>query len=233
MTRARVPLATSATPVVSRGTPAVGPNASLLAGDLASAIRKLKVEHEGEIEVGGQIGVANTGARVRINDPVVVDSNNDGTPDTGRYGRPDPNADIRFQVDQDNPTILAERAFHTTSDFPALLSAAANKMLLAAYAPAQPTYRTLFLRRDFRDFKPHRHLRVGDFPNLTPLSENGEIQAGTMSESQELVTLTTFARRIRVTRPMLVNDDLGAFTDFASMIGRRVAERVLARAFSH
>lgn len=39
--------------VVSRGTPAVGPNASLLAGDLASAIRKLKVEHEGEIEVGG------------------------------------------------------------------------------------------------------------------------------------------------------------------------------------
>ncbi|MBW8271302.1 HK97 family phage prohead protease, partial [Caldovatus sp. SYSU G05006] len=31
-----------------------------------------------------------------------------------------------------NPTLLAERAFHTSSDFPALLSAAANKMLLAA-----------------------------------------------------------------------------------------------------
>ncbi|MFL1464386.1 terminase, partial [Roseococcus sp. DSY-14] len=60
-----------------------------------------------------------------------------------------------------NPTLLAERAFHTTSDFPALLSAAANKMLLAAYQPAQPTYRQIFLRRDFRDFKPHRHLRVG------------------------------------------------------------------------
>ncbi len=119
---------------------------------------------------------------------------------------------------------LAERAFQTTSDFPLLLSAAANKMLLAAYAPANPTYRQFFLRRDFRDFKPHRHLRVGDFPNLVPLSESGEIQAGTMSESQELVALTTFARRIRVTRPMLVNDDLGAFTDFAAMIGRRVAD---------
>jgi hypothetical protein len=119
---------------------------------------------------------------------------------------------------------LAERAFQTTSDFPLLLSAAANKMLLAAYAPANPTYRQIFLRRDFRDFKPHRHLRVGDFPNLVPLSESGEIQAGTMSESQELVALTTFARRIRVTRPMLVNDDLGAFTDFAAMIGRRVAD---------
>lgn len=131
-----------------------------------------------------------------------------------------------------NTTLLAERAFHTTSDFPALLSAAANKMLLAAYQPAQPTYRTIFLRRDFRDFKPHRHLRIGDFPVLTPLSENGEIQAGTMSESQELVSLVTFARRIRVTRQMLVNDDLGAFTDFASMIGRRVADFENATAYA-
>ena len=131
-----------------------------------------------------------------------------------------------------NPTLLAERAFHTTSDFPALLSAAANKMLLAAYQPAQPTYRQVFLRRDFRDFKPHRHLRIGDFPTLLPLAENGEIQVGTMSESQEIVLLQTFARRLRVTRPMLVNDDLGAFTDFASMIGRRVAEFENATAYT-
>jgi len=130
-----------------------------------------------------------------------------------------------------NPTLLAERAFHTTSDFPLLLSAAANKMLLAAYQPAQPTYRQIFLRRDFRDFKPHRHLRVGDFPTLLPLLENGEIQAGTMSESQEIVLLQTFARRIRVTRPMLVNDDLGAFTDFAAAIGRRVADFENATAY--
>ena len=131
-----------------------------------------------------------------------------------------------------DPVRLAERAFHTTSDFPALLSAAANKMLLAAYAPAAPTYRQLFLRRDFRDFKPHRHLRIGDFPVLQPLLENGEIQAGTMSESQEIVLLQTFARRIRVTRQMLVNDDLGAFTDFAAMIGRRVADFENATAYA-
>ncbi|WP_027285534.1 prohead protease/major capsid protein fusion protein [Rubritepida flocculans] len=131
-----------------------------------------------------------------------------------------------------NPTLLAERAFHTSSDFPALLSAAANKMLLAAYVPAQPTYRQIFLRRDFRDFKPHRHLRIGDFPTLLPLAENGEIQVGTMSESQEIVLLQTFARRLRVTRPMLVNDDLGAFTDFAAAIGRRVAEFENATAYN-
>lgn len=131
-----------------------------------------------------------------------------------------------------DPARLAERAFHTSSDFPLLLAASANKMLQAAYQPAQPTYRQIFLRRDFRDFKPHRHLRVGDFPNLLAVAESGEVQAGTISESQELVSLLTFARRIRVTRQMLVNDDLGAFTDFAAMIGRRVADFENATAYA-
>lgn len=127
--------------------------------------------------------------------------------------------------------MLAERAFHTTSDFPLLLSAAANKMLLAAFRLATPSYRQIFMRRDFRDFKPHLHLRVGDFPTLLPLLESGEIQAGTLSESRETVLLRTFGRRLRVTRQMLVNDDLGAFTDFASMIGRRVADFENATAY--
>jgi hypothetical protein len=131
-----------------------------------------------------------------------------------------------------NTALLAERAFHTSADFPLLLSAAANKMLLAAYQPAEPSYRQIFLRRDFRDFKPHRHLRLGDFPTLLPLAENGEIQVGTMSESQEIALLQTFARRIRVTRQMLVNDDLGAFTDFAAAIGRRVADFENATAYA-
>ena len=39
--------------VVSRGTPSVGPNATLVTGDLATAIGKLKAERDGEIEVAG------------------------------------------------------------------------------------------------------------------------------------------------------------------------------------
>ncbi|MFM6849897.1 MAG: hypothetical protein ACKOVB_12445, partial [Terrabacter sp.] len=58
----------------------------------------------GELEVGGTSGVAGTGTRVRINDPAV------GTTGTGRYGRA-ASPDDRFQVDQDNPTILAETGF--------------------------------------------------------------------------------------------------------------------------
>jgi dihydrofolate reductase len=39
--------------VVSRVLPAVGPNARLIQGDLAGAIRALKAERDGEIEVAG------------------------------------------------------------------------------------------------------------------------------------------------------------------------------------
>lgn len=130
-----------------------------------------------------------------------------------------------------DPLVIAERALTTAADFPALLAAAANKMLLAGYRIAQPTYRMLFRRRDFRDFRPHHHLRAGHFPSLLPLAEGGEIQVGTISESKEQVTLTTFARRVRVTRQMLVNDDLGAFTDFGAMIGRRIADFENATAY--
>jgi dihydrofolate reductase len=41
--------------VVSRTLKSVGPNARLIDGDVASAIRKLKAEHDGEIEVAGPV----------------------------------------------------------------------------------------------------------------------------------------------------------------------------------
>ncbi|HZX53216.1 MAG TPA: hypothetical protein VFE86_00975, partial [Ilumatobacteraceae bacterium] len=59
----------------------------------------------GEMEVGGVLGVAGTGARVQVNDPLSGTSVSGG-----RYGRamsPDP----RFMVDQDNPTIASATGF--------------------------------------------------------------------------------------------------------------------------
>jgi dihydrofolate reductase len=41
--------------VVSRSLTSLGPNAALVEGDLATAIRRLKSEHAGEIDVGGPV----------------------------------------------------------------------------------------------------------------------------------------------------------------------------------
>jgi hypothetical protein len=56
----------------------------------------------GELRVGGLLGDPSTGARVRINDPVVDDLD---IP-TGRFSK-GLSPDRRFTVDQDNPTIIS------------------------------------------------------------------------------------------------------------------------------
>jgi hypothetical protein len=61
----------------------------------------------GELWVGGQPGVKGSGTRVLIDDPATPSSASGG-----RYTRGVPaGVDTRFQVDQDNPTILAETGF--------------------------------------------------------------------------------------------------------------------------
>lgn len=127
---------------------------------------------------------------------------------------------------------LIERAFHTSSDFPLLLANAGNKMLEAGYALASPSYRRFFARRRFNDFKAHSFLTAGDFPTLQELGAGAEIKRGTVSEKREQITAKPYGRSVAVTREMLINDDLGAFTDFGAMIGRRVADWENATAYA-
>ncbi|KAA0572219.1 peptidase [Azospirillum sp. B21] len=123
-----------------------------------------------------------------------------------------------------NPDEILRRAMHSTSDFPLLLEAAANKVLRQSYQQAEPTYRRLAKRRDFNDFKPHKFLQAGDFPPLLEYGETGEIKDGTISEGREQVTLSSFGRIVNISRRVLVNDDLMAFADLVGMASRRVAD---------
>jgi len=119
---------------------------------------------------------------------------------------------------------IMELALHTTSDFPLLLANALNKMLQPEYEAAAPTYRQWCALRSFNDFRPHHFLRSGDFPDLLEVNEHGEIKYGTIGENDEVVTAANYARIFAISRHVLVNDDLAAFTDLASKVARRVAD---------
>ncbi|MCP4025681.1 MAG: hypothetical protein GY736_05130 [Sphingomonas sp.] len=123
--------------------------------------------------------------------------------------------------ERDPITIL--RAAHTSSDFPMLMETAGNRVLLARYNAAAPTYRDIAARRDLTDFKPTNLLRVGDFPTLLPYAEDGEIKAGTIGEGKEQVILGSYGRILRLSRQAIVNDDLGAFDQVFGSIGRMIA----------
>jgi HK97 family phage prohead protease len=130
-------------------------------------------------------------------------------------------AGIDMRRERDPITIL--RAANTTSDFPKLLEAAANKVLLARYMTAAPTYQAIAARRDLTDFKSTKLLRVGDFPTLLAYQEDGAIQAGTINEGRETVILGSYGRILRLSRQAIVNDDLGAFDQVIGSIGLVVA----------
>jgi HK97 family phage prohead protease len=130
-------------------------------------------------------------------------------------------AGIDMRRERDAMTIL--RAANTTSDFPKLLEAAANKILLARYSTAMPTYQRFAARRDLTDFKATKLLRVGDFPTLLAYQEDGAIASGTINEGRETVTLGSYGRILRLSRQAIVNDDLGAFDQVIGSIGMVVA----------
>ena len=115
---------------------------------------------------------------------------------------------------------LVERGFHSTSDFPLLFSNLAGKRLDAAYAEEPHTWRPLATQRNLPDFKNASDLVVAG--NLAPelLLEGGEYRAGTMVEGQHQWRLSTYARKITLTRQAIINDDLSAMESIPDMLGR-------------
>jgi phage major head subunit gpT-like protein len=111
----------------------------------------------------------------------------------------------------------------STSDFPNILADAANKILLPGYEAAPASFRQIAAQRSFNDFKPTKFLRIGDFPQLQNKAEFGGVKYGSISENKETVTPAEYATGISIDRRALINDDLGAFNDFAAMIGMRMA----------
>jgi ATP-dependent protease ClpP protease subunit len=138
-------------------------------------------------------------------------------------------APIRTAGDRQSVLMAAS---HTTGDFPFIFENALNKVLLERYEVQAPTYRRIARRRDFNDFRPHPLVRAGDFPTLLPVAENGEIRAGSFGESKETAVLVAYARKLSLTRQMLVNDDLNAIMDILNDYGSAIADFEEATAYN-
>lgn len=123
-----------------------------------------------------------------------------------------------------SPASLVTRALHTTSDFPIILGDTVGRVLRDAYQAAPSGIRRLGRQTTARDFRAVNKIMLGEAPLLEKLNEHGEIKAGTMAEAREAYKVETWARKIGITRQVLVNDDLGAFSDLARRMGQGAAE---------
>jgi hypothetical protein len=119
---------------------------------------------------------------------------------------------------------VATRALHSTSDFPEILSAVTNKTLRQAY-DAYPRTFALFCRQVLAtDFKSMHRVQLGEAPQLLEVGESGEFKRGTLGESKESYRVKTYGRVVAITRQVLINDDLDAFTRLPAMYGNSIAQ---------
>lgn len=124
---------------------------------------------------------------------------------------------------------LAGRAFTMTrssglagiSDFPVLLENTLGKILLAAYGTVEDTWSQFCGKTFVPDFRPSPRYRTGSLGVLDVVNEHGEYKNAAIPDGQKTaVSVVTKGRMIAVSRQMIINDDMGAFTDLLQKLGR-------------
>jgi hypothetical protein len=118
---------------------------------------------------------------------------------------------------------IATRALHSTSDFPHILSAVTGKTLRAAYEAAPRTFMPIARRTSAADFKQIHRLQLGEAPQLEKVNESGEFKRGTIGEGKESYRVETWGKVIGITRQVIINDDLDAFTRVPALFGTSAA----------
>ena len=118
---------------------------------------------------------------------------------------------------------IATRALHSTSDFPQILAGVTNRTLREAYEAAPRTYQAISRRATVADFKSVQRLQLGEAPQLEKVNESGEFKRGTIGEAKETYRVETYGKVVGITRQVLINDDLDAFTRVPSLFGTAAA----------
>lgn len=111
----------------------------------------------------------------------------------------------------------------TTSDFPAILANVANKTLRAGYEAAPQTFRPFTREVTLPDFKETSRVQLGEAPQLEKVNEHGEFKRGSIAEGKESYSLLTYGKVVGITRQVIINDDLNAFTRIPRMFGVQAA----------
>lgn len=119
---------------------------------------------------------------------------------------------------------LAGRALHGSSDFPLITADVANKTLRQGYDNAGRTFQSWARQATAPDFKEIRRVQLGEAPSLEKVLESGEFQRGSIGEGQEKYRLYTYGKIVGITRQLIINDDMSAFTRVPELFGRAAAD---------
>jgi hypothetical protein len=118
-----------------------------------------------------------------------------------------------------------EAAFSTLS-LPGILSNIANKMLLEGYNYVEDAWRRIAKIASVNDFKEHTRYRMTGAFQFQQVGPDGELKHGKLDEQTFGQKADTHGIMFALTRQMIINDDMGAFTDIPRQIGMGAAEAI-------
>jgi ATP-dependent protease ClpP protease subunit len=125
---------------------------------------------------------------------------------------------------------IARRALaagQSTGDFPVLLENVLHKTLVGAYNLAAFTWTRFCTTGTLSDYRPHSRYHLSSFNDLLPVGEGGEYKNGTLGDGEkETITGQRKGRILEITPEVLVNDDLGAFTRLAQVLGQAAGRTI-------
>ena len=123
-----------------------------------------------------------------------------------------------------NGTRIETFGAESTSDFPAILANVANKTLRMAYEAYPRTFQALAKQVTAADFKPINRVQLSDAPALQQINEKGEFHRANLTDSNQNYSLATFGEIVALTRKVIINDDLQAFTRVPAVLGVAAAQ---------
>jgi hypothetical protein len=117
-------------------------------------------------------------------------------------------------------------AAFSTASLPGILSNVANKMLLEGYNYIDDSWRKICKIASVNDFKEHSRYRMTGSFKFEQVGADGELKHGKIDELKYGQKAGTHGIMFALTREMIVNDDLAAFTDIPRQIGMGAAEAI-------
>jgi len=133
-------------------------------------------------------------------------------------------AELALQAPSRGPEFFAGGA-ESTSDFPAIVANVANKTLRQSYEAYPRTFQPFCRQVTAQDFKPINRVLLADAPALPQLDEKGEFHHLQLTDNNISYALATFGGLVALTRKVIINDDLQAFTRIPAVLGVAAAQR--------
>ena len=118
------------------------------------------------------------------------------------------------------------QAAFSTASLPGILSNIANKMLLEGYNYVEDAWRKIAKIASVNDFKEHSRYRMTGSFKFEQVGADGELKHGRLDEQRYGQRADTHGIMFALTRQMIINDDMGAFTDIPRQIGMGAAESI-------